>query len=177
MFSPAPRVRPTEFFVNTMSNLSIGDALRDIASANPASTAWATANQARYIPFRILSACTVLKLLTYNGATATGNTDVGVFDRNGVKLISSGATAQAGTSTWQAFDTTDTLLVPGLYYFGLLSSSTTATFFSYASKPAGQLLGVQSQAVGAGTLPSTATFAVLDAAIIPVVGLSLRTLI
>lgn len=177
MFSPAPQAQQPEVFLNTMSNWSVGLSMRDIPNANPTSAAWATANQARYVPFRLLTGGLVLKLVTYNGATAAGNTDVGIFTRAGVKLISSGAVAQAGTSTIQSFDVTDTWLNPGLYYFGLLNTTTTGTYISYISKEAGQLTGCQSQAVGAGTLPATATFAILDAAVIPVVGISFRVLI
>jgi hypothetical protein len=179
MFAPDVQSRVTEVFVNTMSPVnSIGGGLRHILGANPASAAWTTANQARYVPFKIMDACLVVKLLAYNGATAAGNTDIGIFTRAGVKILSSGAVAQAGTSNWQAFDVTDTWLNPGQYWFGLLNTTTTGTYFSFTSLPAAKLAGVCSQAVGAGTLPSTATFATMDAAgIIPIIGLSLRVLI
>jgi hypothetical protein len=178
MFAPGPLPSPPEVFLNTMSNWSIGLSTRTILASNPASTAWGTANQARYVPFRMLSRGLIVKLLAYNGTVVGGNTDIGIFTRAGVKLLSSGATAQAGTSKWQEFDVTDTWLNPGLYYFGVLNTTTTGTFFSFTSKPAAQLVGVQSEAVGAGALPATATLAVMDAGgLIPLVGLSLRTLI
>lgn len=177
MYIPAPRIRATDVFLNSMSDQSIGYSMRDIGNANPASVAWTTANQARYVPFRILTPSKVLKLLVYNGTTAAGNTDVGIFTAAGVKLVSSGAVAQAGVSAWQEFDITDTWLTPGQYWFGMISSSTTATVIAWNSKPAGQLVGVASQAVGAATLPATATFAVLDIGLVPLIGASLRVLI
>lgn len=179
MFAPADLAAPTEVFTNTMSPiLSIGGGLRTLLGANPASAAWTTANQARYVPFKLQQGALVLKLLTYNGTTTGGNTDVGIFTRAGVKILSSGATAQAGTSAWQEFNTTDTFIGPGLYYFGVLNTTTTGTYFAFTSLPAAKLAGVHSQAVGAGTLPATATFATMDAAgIIPIIGLSLRVLI
>lgn len=177
MYVPAPLVAPNEVFINTMSRLSIGDQMRDINSANPASTAWVTANQARYVPFRILTPALVLKLMVYNGATGSNSTDVGIFTAAGVKLVSSGLTAMSGINGWQVFDTTDTWLTPGLYYFGLLNNGTGGTYFAYPSLPAGQMAGVTSQAVGAALLPTTATFGVLDAAVVPIIGASLRVLI
>ena len=60
-------------------------------AANPASVAWGTANNIVYVPFYLPRGETVVKLWTYNGSTAAGNTDIGIFTRAGVKLVSSGA--------------------------------------------------------------------------------------
>lgn len=163
--------------VSSASAMSVGPMMRPTGGAM-ASAAWATANQARYVPFWLPEPFLVVKLLAYNGATAAGNTDIGVYDANGNELISIAAAAQAGTSAWQEFDVTDTWLVSGLYYIGLLNTTTTGTYFAWASKEYGRLAGVFSQAVGAGTLPTpTATFAALDTAMVPLVGMSSRTLI
>jgi hypothetical protein len=55
-------------------------------------------------------------MLVLNGATASGNMDVGIYDYAGTRLVSSGSTAQSGTSAFQDFDITDTLLGPGIFY-------------------------------------------------------------
>lgn len=163
--------------VTSTGQWSIGQVMRGSAGTT-ASVAWTTANQARYVPFWIPSPFTVVKLLAYNGGTTGGNTDIGVYDSNGVEKISIAAAAQTGTNVWQEFDVADTILLPGLYYVGLLNTTTTGTYFAWANLPYGKAAGVFSQAVGAGTLPSpTATFAALDAAVVPVVGMSSRTLI
>lgn len=156
---------------------SIGYAMRS-ASQALADIAWGVTNQARYVPFWIPEPIVVVKLLAFNGTTLGGNSDMALYDTAGVRLIASpGAAAQAGTQNWQEFDVTDTPLLPGLYYVGLLSTSTTATFRAWNVKAAGQQSGVFSQAVGAGTMPSPATFAALDSGVIPCVGIATRTLI
>lgn len=171
---------PFEAFpvITTMGRQSIGLDINRLHNALPASVAWGTANQARYVPFRLPEPVTVVKLLAYNGATAAGNTDIGVYDAAGTEVISIAAAAQSGTSVWQEFDVTDTTLLPGLYYIGLLNTTTTGTYFGWANLQFGRAMGVFSQAVGAATLPSpSATFAALDAAVIPVVAMSTRTLL
>lgn len=171
-YLPPVQVRPDPIFITTMSDVSLGVHLR-LLGANPSSQILGS-QDARYVPFKLQHGVTVVKLMTYNGSTANGNTDVGIYNRGGVLLLSTGATAQSGTNTWQEFDITDRYLPPGLYYFGLISSSGTATFFGWgASTEDGKLLGVSRQAVGASTLPSTATFAA-NVAPVPLIGASLR---
>lgn len=174
-----PPVFPFQSFpiIASTGLLSIGNVMRAVGAA-AASLAWGTANQARYVPFWLPQPYTVVKLLAYNGATAAGNTDIGVYDASGNERISIAAAAQAGLNVWQEFDVTDTTLEAGLYYIGLLNTTTTGTYFAWNSKEIGRAAGVFSQAVGAGTLPTpTATFAALDAAVVPIVGMASRTLI
>ena len=176
--SYTPPSAPMQSFpvITTHHPLSCGVAMRPGAAS--ASTAWGTANQARYVPFLIPAPFLVRKLLAYNGATAGGNTDMGIYTEGGSEVLGIAAAAQAGTSAWQEFDVTDTWLVPGLYYVGLLNTTTTGTYFTVPDVQVGRLAGVFSQAVGAATLPSpTATFAALDGVGIPIVGMSSRTLI
>ena len=96
------------------------------------SAVWTTANVAIYIPFRVNRAITVRKINLNNGASAADNVDVGIYDvdANGLprtKLVSSGSTAQSGTSAWQVFDVTDTYLAAGLYYMACAFSGNTGT--------------------------------------------------
>lgn len=165
--------------ISTLTTESVGPAIRVLYSGGVPSTAWGTANQARYVPFWIPEPVTIVKLLAYNGSTTlAGNTDIGLYDAAGSEIVGIAAAAQAGTGTWQEFDIVDTPLLPGLYYIGLLNTTTTGTYAAFASKEAGRACGVYSQAVGAATLPTpTATFAALDAAIVPVVGMSTRVTI
>lgn len=164
--------------MHTGSDYSIGRTIARLLTGGSGSVAWGTANQARYVPFWIPEPITVVKLLAYNGATAAGNTDIGLYDAAGNEIVGIAAAAQTGTAVWQEFDVADTPIAPGLYFVGLLNTTTTGTYSAWANKEVGRACGVYSQAVGAGTLPSpTATFAALDAAVIPVVGIATRTLI
>jgi hypothetical protein len=165
--------------ISTMTDLSVGRNIARFVATAAAVTAWGTINQARYVPFWIPEPITVVKLLACNGSTTAGNTDIGLYDSAGNEIVGIAAAAQSGSSgVWQAFDIADTPILPGLYFIGLLNTTTTGTYIAWADKEAGRAAGVYSQAVGAGTLPSpTATFAALDAAVIPVVGMATRTLI
>lgn len=156
---------------------SLGVTIGSTANILLASAAWATANQARYVPFWVPEPLTIVKLLAYNGATAGGNTDIGLYDAAGNEVVGTAAALQAGTTAWQEFDITDTPIRPGLYFIGLLNTTTTGTYYAWATKELGRAAGVYSQAVGAGNLPATATFAALDAAVVPLVGMSTRVLI
>lgn len=162
--------------LTTSSFESLAPMARDF-NANALSTAWGTANQARYIPFWIPDPIVAVKLIAYNGATAGGNSDMGLYDASGNQIVAAAAALQAGATIFQEFDIVDTPLRPGLYFVGLLNTTTTGTFMSYTDRQLGRAMGVYSQAVGAGNLPSPATFAALDAAVIPIVGIALRTLI
>lgn len=141
------------------------------------SAVWPTANKAFYYPFLVTEApWTVRRIGVRNGTAVSGNLDVGVYDSEGNRLVSSGSTAQAGTSATQWLDVTDTTLLPGLYYLALALDNVTGTFVRLASLTADQLrsMGVFVQ-TSAFPLPASATFAVADAAYVPVFFASSRT--
>lgn len=99
--------------------------------AMPSSSTVGTANVCYYVPFRVEERTTVTKLWWANGATVSGNIDMGVFDiETGAKLFSTGATAQAGTNAIQQVDITDATLERGTYLMGISFSSSTATIFA-----------------------------------------------
>jgi hypothetical protein len=92
-------------------------------------------------------------------ATVAGNVDVGIYSEAGTRLVNSGSTAQAGTSTIQKVGIADTAIGPGTYYFALTNSTTTATFSgSTASSQLAPASYCQAETTGAFGLPATATF-------------------
>lgn len=93
-------------------------------------------------------------------AVQSGNLDVGIYSEKGSLLVSAGSTA-VGAAGFQSFDVTDTPLNPGIYFLAMCVDNTTASFNRSNAVIAAnmQACGVQQQAVGAVTLPSTATFA------------------
>lgn len=153
---------PDHPVIHTWSRCSLGPLMRAVGFTftGPATTPWPTANKAIFYPFHVNRPFLVKKLFCYNGTTAAGNLDVGIYDRFGNRMVSSGSTAQAGTSVLQVFDVTDTWLQPGDYYFALAMDGTTGTIFRNAmtstslSKTAGML-----EMASAFPLPATATFA------------------
>jgi hypothetical protein len=125
-------------------------------------TAWAVANKAIYTPVVIQRPTTIKKLGWHNGTTVSGNVDAGIYDVAGIRLTSTGSTAQAGAAALQIVDITDILIGPGLFYFALAADNTTARLVS-ASLPsviAGSVMGFREQ-TSAFVLPATATFATL----------------
>jgi hypothetical protein len=86
------------------------------------SSTWPTAALAMFFPTLIEQPLLVTQMTHVNGGTLAGNVDVGVYDRFGNLLVSKGGVAQAGASTIQAHDLTDTLLVPGFYYRAIVFS-------------------------------------------------------
>lgn len=155
--------------------LSVGPFILHENSTIPASLVWPTANKAIYIPFTLNVAETALKLFCANGAVASGNVDVGIYTGAGARVVSSGSTAQSGTSVLQVFDVADTVLVPGYYYFAMSVDNTTAEFL--CSNPVAAALptwGVKQEA-SALPLPATATFATMTSSYLPFMGISLVT--
>ena len=91
------------------------------------STVWSAANRALFIPFALGTQATITRVFWFNGATVSGNVDCGVYDAAGTRLISSGSTAQAGTTAIQSVDVTDTVIGPGNFYLALAMNNTTGT--------------------------------------------------
>ena len=141
-------------------------------------TTWPTADQAIFVPFVVYNPLTIVKLGFYNGATASGNIDVGIYDEAGVLLVSAGSTAQAGTSGVQSFDVTDTALNPGLHYLAAALDNTTGTFQrpNVATVQLHGAMGILSMAT-AFPLPSTATMAAAVDVACPFILATQRTLI
>lgn len=90
---------------------------------------WATANAARLHPITLSKQVTVYQMATLNGTAVSGNIDIGIYDNNLNRLVSAGSTAQAGISSVQTFDVTDTVLPAGDYYLAISMDNTTGTVF------------------------------------------------
>jgi hypothetical protein len=122
-----------------------------------ASTAWGTANLALYVPVFLGYPATVYKMGVTNGATLGGNLQLGIYNERGEQLAVTASTAQAGISSLQTIDITDTILTPGTYYLAMATNSTTATYTCAGTTLLRQeVTGVQEQTT-AFTLPSPIT--------------------
>lgn len=138
------------------------------------STAWSSANRILYYPFYLPWPYNVRRVFWTNGATASGNVDFGIYSWEGVRLYSTGSTAQSGTNTRQYVTPgTDLLLPPGPYFWGHTHSNATGTYnMGSESLATGQIKGVKQEDAGAFGLPATATFGVLSATAFPVCGMT-----
>ena len=168
---------PPLSIINPWSLESMGVFLLHLAGTaihNFASAAWPSANRAIFIPFHLDEPTIITAIGVPNGATATGNFDVGIYDVAGTKIVSSGSTAQAGTSAIQTVDITDTLIGPGDFYMAIAMDGTSGTMYSTNSPAVSHLrMAGMLQMASAFPLPATATFATITSAYVP--GLLLAT--
>lgn len=141
--------------------------------ATPGSGAWPAANDAIFVPMSLRFPAMALRMWIINGATATGNVDVGLYTMGGDRIVSIGSTAQSGTTAPQYFNITDTYLSPGNYYMAVAMDGTTGTTrrFNFAVERC-QAAGIV-KATTAFALPATVTFTSITAAYIPQVGVDL----
>lgn len=139
-----------------------------ITAAQPnGSAVWFGANAGIFIPFILHRQAVATQMTHQNGTVVSGNVDVGIFDERGKLIVSKGTVAQAGTSTIQVHDITDTELAPNVYFMGMSMDNNTGTVLR--SSLSAQLLraaGVEVMA-SAFVLPSTVTFAVPTLAFCP----------
>ena len=142
------------------------------------SAAWPANNRAIYIPFRLAVPAIAQKIFVSNGAAATGNADVGIYDSAGTRLVSVGSTARAGTDAINTFDIADTLLGPGQFYMAIVLSTTSGSVYRNNAPGAGltacKVAGMAQEALGATTLPATATFATCASAYFPLMAVAFR---
>lgn len=142
-----------------------------ISSSVAASATWISANRAVYIAFRLYVPAVVTKIVCINGATASGNMDVGIYTIDGTRIVSKGSTAQSGTNALQTLDITDTQLFPGSYLMAMVMDNATGTVFRKGTNSIlMKTMGCYQQAT-AFPLPATATFATLTGSFIPILGL------
>lgn len=162
--------------VHTWTRYSAIWEARPIAGAlGIGSTTWTTANTARYVPMSLPWPYPVKRVFWTNGSTVTTtNNDFGIYTMDGVRLFSTGSTAQSGTNTNQFVDVTDFWLPAGDYYFALnIDNNAVNRCYGNALSTENQALaGIKQQAVGAVTLPDPATFAAPSAVGVSVFGVT-----
>ena len=165
------------YVITPASSFSIGTEMAAHAFAAPASATWPTSNKAIYIPFWIPESVTLTQLFWYNGATVSGNIDVGVYAEDGTKKISAGSTAQATINVIQSVNVADTALTAGRYYLAAAMDNTTGTLFCWASTAQlSKSFGLAEQ-TSAFALPATATLATITTTRLPLVGFTIRTIV
>jgi hypothetical protein len=161
--SDFPNVSPNTLPLH-WSTWSAAEELRAITGSGVgASGTWTTANTALYIPVSLPWNYPVKRMWWINGSVAGGNTDVGIYTLGGVRLFSTGSTAESGTSTTQYVSAGTPFVLPaGAYYFAYTHSATTANHIwtsSTGSVANTEAAGILAQA-SALPLPATASFAV-----------------
>ena len=159
------------------STNSVGPDMAALGASAVGSIAWPTSNQGIFVPFYITTPKTAYKMFVHNGATASGNLDVGIYDSTGAKLVTMGSTAQAGINALQILDIADTVLAAGNYYMAIAMDGTVGTAFMAGSiaSVAAEAFNVRRMA-SAFPLPTSATFAAsVGTSKIPLFGISFRS--
>jgi len=149
-------------------------------NSGPSTGAWPSANRAIYIPFVVSEPCTAVKMWWLNGTSVSGNVRAAIIRQPDLALlVQTASTAQSGTSAIQEADITDTLLSAGIYYAGLALDNGTGHILRslISTTPAYRAAGVAQETLGSLTFPSTITPAALTSGQVPMVGISLRTLV
>lgn len=142
----------------------------------PGSATFPASNDALFVPFCLQQHVLIKRLYSVNGTAVSGNIDVGIYSKDGAKIVSSGSTAQSGTSALQFFDVTDFVLAPGCYYFAVALDNTTGTLLrANPSLARVQAIGMAKQASGFA-LPASATLATVTAAYLPLIGAEITEL-
>lgn len=153
------------------------DQLGTLVMATTASlpgTATFTANQARYTPLVIYRSCTAFRIWFRTSGVQTGNYDVGIYDENGTRLVSSGSTALPTTQNAVMVDIADTPLTAGRYYLAhAVSSATSSQAVGIASIVNLRAAGNVTQA-SALPLPATMTFGTSGESSVVIMGLDVR---
>lgn len=172
----AQLLEPNVGTINPWSTLeSIGAKLISLGLAmnNCASAAYPSANLAIYYPFVLRRQIVAAQLFWFNGATVSGNVDIGIYSADGARLTPSSSTAQATINTLQVVNITDTTIGPGLFRMGIAMNNTTGTLNSIASGLLAFLsaCGVTQQAT-AFALPATSTIATATFDYLPIFGLT-----
>lgn len=139
-----------------------------ITGSTPASAAWPSANLAIFVPVIVNWPTTVYAFGVFNGATASGNWDCGLYDALGNQLGHTGSTVQSGLSTAQVVSVTNFTIGAGLYYIAMSMDNITGTVFrTVFGATNAQATGIQ-QMAAALPLPATATFANPTTTTVPV---------
>jgi hypothetical protein len=130
-------------------------------TANTGTGTFDVANRAYYYPIWLAHPIVVTKLWWQNGTTIAGNVDCGLYTDNGVRLVSTGSTAQTGSLAIQSVDIADTPIPGGLVYLAFVASTTAANFRAIGPGT-GATTGVGPSTyfqTSAFPLPNPATFA------------------
>lgn len=177
---PNPAVYPQKTFIATWGQQCLAADVGLCQNLNAGGGAvWPAANRAIYTSIWIEQPC-VARRMCFNITVTSGNFDVGIYDAKGNRIVSKGSTAMGTVNTTQIVDltasvtgTASPVLMPGNYFLAMNVDNTTAAVKSTGINAAElcRICGIQQQAVGAVTLPATATFANPASAFMPVLAL------
>lgn len=157
--------------ISTLSREALGFALLQ-GSGN---STWPTANDALFIPFTIRRYALVQRMFSINNNVASGNLDLGIFTSDGTRIVSTGSTAQSGTSQKQFFPlfSPPRYLSPNQYYMAIAMNNTTGGIRRLNISIIRQQMAGMLKATSAFPLPASVVFTTVTATYIPLIGMDL----
>jgi len=142
-------------------------------SAGPGSGAWPTANKAFYQPIYIPESCTMTHFVYY-GDGASGNVCMALYNSAGVRLVTTGSVAHVGGTSAHVI-AANYSLDTGAYFIGCAMDNAAGSMFRYNASIQILRLAGCFQETSAFPLPTTATFAVMTVAYLPMAGIAIGT--
>ncbi len=165
-------VTPWSMLESVGSKLMANNVAQSADSART-STVWPSANLAIFIPFFLPIRMTLQNLFWTNGTVISGNVDCGIYTADGVRIASTGSTAQTGTSTGQFVSVTPVSFGPGLYYLSLSVDNVTATIGGGTNGNLALMKTVGlAEAASSFPLPANVTLATISNDFVPLCGAS-----
>lgn len=177
MFSPPVLLTALEI------DLGIGVEILSAGAGAVGSATWSGANRCQYFPLQFDEPGVITKLFCVNGAAVSGNVSMALYDSDGLvptaRIVTSGAVAQAGISSVQEFDITDTPVLANKQYFIALSCDNTTGAFQTVGLSTALLLRCASVMMQdtAHPCPSPATPVVVTTGNAVQIGVAFRTLV
>ncbi len=117
-----------------------------------------TANTVYLLAINLYSPCIVSGMRTHVGSTATGSTDMGIYDTNGNLLVHTGAVTNSASTTQTNNFSSNYALSPGTYFLAFCASNSTDTFSKIGAMSVPGAISnyrVATNTGTAGVLPST----------------------
>lgn len=170
-----PSARGPVLRVSSASYHSIGILLERYPTAFSVDF-WFSANGAIYIPLNLPNTVLLSHFLVMNGASISGNLDLGLYNVQRQRIVSSGSVAQTGTNALQTISVPPVLIMPGFYWMALAVDNTSAILWGWntvvfdSNAIEARMWGIWKQE-SAFPLPQIATFANLTTRTAPYVGL------
>lgn len=131
------------------------------------------ANDAIFLPFKLERPALIKRMFSVNGNVVSGNIDLGIYTRDGRRIVATGSTAQTKLTSMQFISITTTFINPGLYYLAIAMDNNTGVIRRFnISIIRQQHFGVL-RAASAFPLPSSVTFATVNSTVLPNIGMEL----
>lgn len=163
-------------FISSFSHMAAGGLL--VENTGYASAVWPSTNDAIVCPFRMGVRGVAKAMFCSNGATVSGNLDLAIYNKDGVRLTSTGEIGQTGASQLQVADVDDVLLIPGWYYMAIVLDNVTGTFIRNNSQAVDWAKeGCRRIASDACPLPANATLVAPTQSYMPEFGVAFQVVI